>query len=311
MVESRIERDDLMAENSKIEWTDHTFNPWIGCTKVSPGCANCYAEAQDGRWKYTIDGWGPGKPRKRTSDANWKKPLQWNKQAESFYQCDVCGKREFRKWDDSLPPGGLSCCSNPDCISLPETDAFKVRPRVFCASLSDWLDDEVPVERLIDLLYLIHQTPHLDWLLLTKRPENWRERLALARDKARWDFGYYIDGWLDGHDRKNIWIGTSTEDQKRWDERVPLLMDIPAKVHFVSAEPLLGLVKMTYPLIPDWIIVGGESGPKARPMEADWVRSLRDQSGVSFFFKQWGGANKKAAGRELDGKIWSEFPAIK
>jgi len=126
-----------MAENSKINWTTHTFNPWIGCTKVSPGCLHCYAETlMDTR--YGRVKWGAGNPRSRTAPSNWKKVRSWNNRA----------------------------------------GRDGVRPRVFCASLADWLDDEVPLEWLADLLGLISQTTNLDWLMLTKRPENWADRLS-------------------------------------------------------------------------------------------------------------------------------------
>ncbi len=236
-----------MAENSNIEWTDHTFNPWIGCTKVSPGCANCYAETLNNRMKWAE--WGKGGKRKRTSVANWRKPHQWNASANGL------------------------------------------RPRVFCASLADWLDDEVPEEWRLDLLQLIEDTPNLDWLLLTKRIER-------------------LQGWGEMLPR-NVWLGTSAEDQLRWDERVPILMSIPATVHFVSAEPLIGPIHMNEAR-PEWLIVGGESGPKSRPMEGEWVKHLHDQCDprTAFFFKQWGGVNKKAAGRELDGRKHDEFPVL-
>jgi len=136
-----------MAEHSNIEWTDATFNPWIGCTKVGPGCDHCYAETlMDTRMSRAK--WGAGNPRSRTSKQNWNQPLRWNRLAGMgrFVQCLECGRREFRKWDATLPPGGLSFCSTPGCNALPESDSFPTRPRVFCASLADWLDNEVPVE---------------------------------------------------------------------------------------------------------------------------------------------------------------------
>lgn len=274
-----------MSENSKIEWCDHTFNPWEGCRKVSAGCANCYAEARNRRWNGgKAVNWGYGAPRRRTSAANWKKPRAWNKAA--------------------VKAG--------------------TRPRVFCASLADWLDDEVPVEWLVDLLDLIHRTPHLDWLLLTKRPVGWKQRIGhAARLIARndlygaktGDLWFWLKRWTGdyGGERKpplNVWLGVSAEDQAAWDERVTVLLDIPARVRFVSAEPLLGPIRMGG-LRPDWLIVGGESGPAARPMEASWAWSLQGQcneAGTAFFFKQWGGVNKKTAGRELDGRTWGEFP---
>src|SRR5581483_2425062 len=142
-----------MSTQTKIEWCDHTFNPWIGCTKVDELCTNCYAETQDKFRAWTPKGWGKGKPRQRTSTANWRLPLRWNRDRGQTLEAlkGTSFKAELER-----------------------------RPRVFCASLADWLDDEVPIEWLADLLALIHATPNLDWLLLTKRPENWMSRLVKA-----------------------------------------------------------------------------------------------------------------------------------
>lgn len=203
---------------------------------------------------------------------------------------------------------------------------LRARQRVFCASLADWLDDEVPVEWLADLLALIHRTPNLDWLLLTKRPQNWRTRMDEvvrieipdgAAAVPRCTAAALAAAWLKGVAAANIWLGTTVEDQTLAEERIPVLLDIPAMVRFLSCEPLLGPVDLTTvrwnrgdgyfgdclsphhiphgriedaPLI-HWVICGGESGPNARPMHPDWARSLRDQcraAGVPFFFKQWG-----------------------
>lgn len=264
-------------ENSAIEWTDHTFNPWMGCTKVSPGCKFCYAETMMDT-RYGKVQWGPQGKRVRTSDANWRKPLAWNRAAE------FAGKRA----------------------------------RVFCASLADVFEDKVDQAAAMtgwraELWDLIGQTPWLDWLLLTKRPE-FVGRMVPPE-------------WMTGYWPANVWIGTSVEDQRRADERIPELLMIPATVRFLSVEPLLGPIDILdkldnvfytedsdYPTIGpsiDWVIVGGESGKDARPMHPEWVRSIRDQcqeTGVPFFFKQWGGKNKKAAGRMLDGREWNEFP---
>lgn len=318
-----------MAENSKIEWTTHTFNPWRGCTKVSPGCKNCYAEKLVTQ---RLKGeWGPGAPRTRAKPATWAEPLKWNRQAERD----------------------------------------GIRPRVFCASLADWLDDEVPVEWLYDLLALIHGTPHLDWLLLTKRPQNWRSRLdavlATPARRGMESFAVWLSAWRDQFGDgavapANVWLGTSVEDQTRADERIPQLLEIPARVRFLSCEPLLGPVTLPIgkvmtgfpkhitkdghavgaPLAIHWVIAGGESGPGARPIHPDWARSLRDQcaaAGTAFFFKQWGEwlpdgqlmmaweasrvvraerllldghrvvrVGKKAAGRDLDGITHDAVP---
>lgn len=311
-----------MAENSKIEWTDHTFNPWIGCTKVSPACANCYAmtlmEARYGRVK-----WGKGQPRSRTAESNWRKPLQWNR--STVYRCQSCGQDYYTTLQYDF---GYQCnCSSDPTICTPR------RPRVFCASLADWLDDEVPIEWLVDLLQLIHDTPNLDWLLLTKRPENWPGRIAAANkhvadsaERIMPRLNGFLERWRQGTAPANVWIGTTVEDQTRADQRIPVLLQIPAKVRFLFCEPLLGPVNLgrirlssSFPIehnpltgfsyvqgkeepwaVPTderpaarihWVICGGESGPHARPMHPDWARSLRDQcaaAGVPFLFKQWG-----------------------
>lgn len=257
--------DKLAMENTNIEWARHTFNPWEGCTKVSPGCLHCYAETRNRRWAGTevAPNWGKGAPRRRTSAANWRKPLKWN--------------REARSSDE--------------------------RPRVFCASLADVFDEEVPSEWRYDLFELIMDTPELDWLLLTKRPENIEDMIA----DIPW---VECDSWiLHGDFLENVWLGTTAEDQTRWDERIEILTNIPAAVHFVSAEPLLGPIQMG-DVRPDWLIVGGESGPGARPMENEWAKSLRDQCDqrTAFHFKQWGGVNKKKRGRILDGRTWDQLP---
>lgn len=293
-----------MVENSKIEWTDHTFNPWIGCAKVSPGCEHCYAETlMDTR--YGRVEWGINGTRVRTSEINWRKPLSWNRKAEKE----------------------------------------GVRFRVFCASLADVFENRnelIPWRQ--QLFHLISQTPHLDWLVLTKRPENVPH------------FGFQQQLWWPSESfPRNVWIGTSVENQEQADKRIPELLKIPAAVRFLSCEPLLGPVDLhkagwnghnfdpDFAVEIDWVIVGGESGQDARPMHPDWVGSMRDRcqaAGVAFFFKQWGEwipwgqignrslpcseetvvpdeyfggcdafkVGKKLAGRSLDGREWSEFP---
>lgn len=254
-----------MGKDSKIEWTHHTFNPWIGCEHVSPGCQNCYAEALSKRMGWAK--WGPGGDRRRTSAEYWKQPLKWSQEAE------VAGERR----------------------------------RVFCASLADWLDSRVESTWLSDLLNLISLTPGLDWLLLTKRPRSWAARLDGAKERSR-----LAASWLGGLAPSNVWMGVSAESQDMWDERVrELLNNIPARVRFVSAEPLLGPVAMGG-LKPDWVIAGGESGRRARPVAKAWVRALREECqerGVAFFFKQWGGPDKRSSGRLLDGRTHDDFPA--
>lgn len=316
-----------MGENSKIEWCDSTWNPWEGCTKVSPACAHCYAEAMNHRWGK--DNWGPGKPRRRTSEANWKQPLRWDEKAWRS-RVDRSGTiwTEKRRSDEGVVAFSdrVGCCGT--LITVEDWDRNKRwRPRVFSASLADWLDDEVPIEWLADFLKLIHDTPNLDWLLLTKRPENWKERIAGVAEhvcdsdhEGREDAAWLADKWRSGNAPENVWMGATVENQEYADKRIPELLKIPAKVRFLSMEPLLGPVDLTavkqtvapgyfgdclqwyhrghvhvrsntpYPKI-DWVITGGESGPKAQPSHPDWFRSLRDQcqaAGVAYFHKQNG-----------------------
>ena len=316
-----------MADQTNIEWADSTFNPWIGCTKISPACDHCYAEAMMDKRMGRVQ-WGAGKPRQRTSAANWRKPAQWN--AKPFYQCRDCGWRG----DDPIPRaagGGPAECPRCESVMIE-----KDRRRVFCASLADVFDNEVdPIWRR-DLFRLIDATPNLDWLLLTKRIGN-------ARNMSQHAMG--MIGAIHKPLPPNVWLGATICNQEEADRDIPKLLAVPAAVRFLSIEPMLGPIDLTWvdrsdgilvtkmePI--DWIIVGGESGPHARPMRPDWVRSLRDQgaaAGVPFLFKQWGEwapnwlnddagqkipgsewidrMGKKAAGRSLDGVTHNGFPA--
>lgn len=269
-----------MAENSGIEWTTHTFNPWAGCTKVSPACDHCYAESWAKRSGHVE--WGPKGNRRRTK--TWGNPVKWNRQAGETGE----------------------------------------RPRVFCASLADVFDNHRSIlpEWRRDLWRLIRETPNLDWLLLTKRPQNIEKMLP--------------DDWSDGY--PNVWLGTTVENQTEADRRIPHLLSVPAVIHFLSMEPLLGPVDIgiglgctcdseercfgtcpyyrsgVNPRQLSWVIVGGESGHQHRPTDPDWFRGLRDQcsaAGVPFLFKQWSGATTraiKAMGRELDGVVHDGYP---
>ncbi len=271
-----------MARDSRIEWTDHTFNPWWGCTKVSPACDHCYAEAWAKR--LGLDIWSSGSPRRFLSDAYWHQPKLWNKAAEER----------------------------------------GTRARVFCASMADVFEWKKGLSSSRAQLWrLIDETPFLDWLLLTKRPH-------LVRRLAPWD-----DDWP-----PNVWLGTTVEDQKWVGKRLPHLAANAATVRFLSCEPLLGSVSLEEWLAQDsvqWVIAGGESGPKARPSDPAWFLAVRDQCvahKTAFHFKQWGDwaplhavrsevsratrelgysapmgrFGKKISGRTLDGRTWDGVP---
>lgn len=266
-----------MGENTKIAWTStrlpdgtlipgHTFNPWIGCFKVSPGCDHCYAETQAKRYKWDV--WGPPvhprtgeiyTHRRKTSESYWKQPFKWEKQAV----------------------------------------AEGTRHRVFCASMADVFEDHPEVEPWrAELWPIIRQTPHLDWQLLTKRPENIPNMVPWVA--AAWP---------------NVWLGASVENQKYAEERIPALLRTPAVVHFLSCEPLLGPIVFLPHLLTriDWIITGGESGPGYRPMDPEWARDIRDQCeewGVAYFHKQNGGMRHDSGGHLLDGEEYYNFPII-
>lgn len=286
-----------MAELTKIQWTDHTFNPWIGCSKVHTGCANCYAEADMDHRRHRAK-WGPNGTRSKTTESYWNEPLKWNREA----------KRDG------------------------------VRRKVFCASLADVFEDwhgpilnskgetmsrvEGACEVVItmndlrrQLFQLIDATPNLDWLLLTKRPENIR---------GMWAASYYIETVPDINYtrdrtvhvpfplRKNVWLGTSVSDQATLEKALLGILgcrDI-SPVLFLSMEPLLGNVNVNLkyrcprcnPLISephkvlgkdgiDWVIVGGESGPNARECDPSWIKDIASQcrdAGVPCFVKQLG-----------------------
>lgn len=317
-----------MAENSKIEWTDHTFNPWMGCTKVSSACAHCYAE-RDMDHRYGKVKWGPQGTRVLTSAANWKQPLKWNREAarDGVRRRVFCASLAdvFEDWAGpvQLMNGGeVVCCDSCGKVHR-DPDAYAECPcsrwlqRADFAKLSD-------VRR--ELFALIDATPHLDWLLLTKRPENihamW-PRCTHCKGNGRIEMLEHCQvcrgRGMEPH-RPNVWLGTSVENQEYAELRIPELLKCRdlSPVLFLSCEPLLGPVELQNIKSIDWVIAGGESGPHARPIHSDWFRGLRDQcqaAGVPYFFKQWGEhdesrhrVGKKAAGRLLDGCEHSEFP---
>lgn len=269
-----------MSENTKIEWATHTFNGWEGCQKVGPGCDNCYAENRNARFAGGVAvNWGPGAPRRRTSEKNWQLPLKWEREAV----------------------------------------ATGVRPRVFCSSLADVFDNAVDPEWRQDLANLILQTPNLDWLLLTKRignagamlgemfldgpPPNVRIGTTICNQpEADRDIPKLVALGLPNFLSMEPLLGNVAI--WRWlkphCERHPGDLDVDGKCEVCEgrgifdmpgAEPLQEHEKAPLRKGIDWVIVGGESGPGARPMHPDWARSLRDQcvaAGVPFLFKQWG-----------------------
>lgn len=272
-----------VGTNTTIESAHHSFNPWIGCTRISPACDHCYAAVINHR--FGGKNWGTGAPRPRTSEGNWTRPLAWDRAAARD----------------------------------------NIRRRVFCASLADVFDNEVQQEWRDDLFTLIRQTPHLDWLLLTKRVVNVPSMLP-----ADWGTGY-----------PNVWLGVTAVNQNEVERDIPKLQRIPAAIHWLSMEPLLGPVTFTAQLLRliRWIVVGGEAGAKARAMHPQWATQIRNQCsamGVAFLFKQWGEwlpilghahcvqishrrfefpdgtlmgyAGKKNAGRLLEGRTWNEYP---
>jgi protein gp37 len=287
-----------MSDRTEISWADSTFNPWMGCTKVSPACDHCYAERDMDKRLGRVK-WGAGQPRVRTGAKNWNLPLKWN--STEFYECGSCGWRGEEK--HTKP-----CCGLPykhrRCPACDTTEAARpTRRRVFCASLADVFDNEVPRQWRLELLRLIANTPNLDWLLLTKRIGNAHRMLDEALDVL----SHGLTRWAD-IPWPNVWIGATVVNQDEADRDIPKLLCTPAAVRFVSMEPLLGPVSLRADYITrwpnrqadvhspggaiDWVIAGGESGTKARPMHPDWVRNLRDEcaaAGVAFHFKQWGG----------------------
>jgi protein gp37 len=300
-----------MGETTNISWTDHTFNPWDGCTHAkqpdgtdAPECENCYAEATDNRFHAGAH-WGPHAPRKTHSDEYWRKPLLWNKRAAKD----------------------------------------GVRRRVFCASQADVFEERRgDVGLLLDALRLrlfdlIQDTPYLDWLLLTKRPENAAKMVPWVRGIAGVNapsglthhgappFGTPVT--ISGQPCPNVWLGTTCGVRASL-HRIEMLRRIPAAVHFVSCEPILDHItaedwdyalrrvgprglelepRYRYPI--DWLIVGDESGRKRRPAEDEWIRTARDAAvrhSVAFHNKQRHIDGKKIHLPILDGRQWAEFP---
>ena len=241
-----------MSDNSSIEWTDATWNPLRGCTKITPGCANCYAETFAERFRGV-----PGHPYEQGFDLRFvpeklSAPLEWR------------------------------------------------RPRrIFVNSMSDLFHEAVPVEYVERICATMAAAPWHTYQVLTKRADRMHE---------------FLNGPLRAYaSLPQIWWGVSVENRRHGLPRVELLRNTPALTRFLSIEPLLENLG-TFDLSRiSWVIAGGESGHRARPLDPEWIRSLRDQcvaADVPFFFKQWGGRQKKKNGRTLDGRTWDEMPAI-
>jgi protein gp37 len=230
---------------SKIEWTNATWNPLTGCTKISPGCKHCYAERMSKR-------------------------LQ------------AMGNRNYAN--------GFSLTLHEHMLDMPFS--WRKPKRIFVNSMSDLFQDEVPLSFIQAVFAVMRKASQHQFQVLTKRGE----RLLELNKKLKW--------------APNIWMGVSVES-KKYAFRIDLLRATDAHVKFLSLEPLLGPLQNLELSGIDWVIVGGESGPKARPMDPAWVREIRDQcraAEVAFFFKQWGGTRKSWTGRELDGRTWNEYP---
>jgi len=236
-----------MAQPSTIEWTEFSWNPVTGCTKVSSGCMNCYA-------------------------------------ARMAHRLQAMGVERYKS--------GFKVRTHPDVLDAPLKWR---RPRViFVNSMSDLFHEDVPISFIKRIFNIMNQCPQHTFQVLTKRGH----RLAEISAELLWTH--------------NIWMGVTVENNEVVD-RVQNLLKCHSRVKFISCEPLLGLIPHLKLRKIDWVIVGGESGPNARPMRKEWAISIRDQcidAGVPYFFKQWGGWNKKINGRILDGRLWNQMPPL-
>lgn len=237
-----------MAQNSSIEWTEATWNPVTGCTKISPGCKFCYAERMAKRLK-------------------------------------AMGQERYRD--------GFRLTLQPDLVELPLR--WKTPKMIFVNSMSDLFHRDVPLDYIQRCFATMKCASWHTFQVLTKRAD----RLAAVAGDLDWP--------------PNVWMGVSVENADYVD-RIDFLRTVPATIRFLSLEPLLGPLPNLELTDIHWVIVGGESGPGARPMESAWVTDLRDQcqsANVPFFFKQWGGVQKSRTGRELEGRVWGGMPCAK
>lgn len=230
----------MSSSKTAIEWTDKTWNPTTGCTKVSAGCKHCYAETITQRFSHNF-------------------------------------------------PNGFDFTMHPDRLNEPRR--WRKPSLVFVNSMSDLFHEEMPLGFLQQIFTVMRECPQHTFQVLTKR----HERLLELAPLLEWS--------------ENIWMGVSVENQE-FVKRVDYLRGVPAHVRFLSCEPLLGALELDLTGI-HWVITGGESGAGFRPIEVDWVRSIRDaclEAGVAFFHKQWGGLTPKSGGRLLDDRIWEQMP---
>jgi len=240
-----------MASTTAIEWTDATWNPVTGCTKISAGCDNCYAERFSERFR--------GVPRHPFED-------------------------------------GFDLTLRPERVDQPLR--WREPRMIFVNSMSDLFHKEIPKEFISRVCDTMERAHWHTFQVLTKRS-------SLMRDFLRKRYG-------DGRGPSHMWFGVSVEDGSK-KSRIEHLRQAPAGIRFLSVEPLIGPMGVMELDGIDWVIVGGESGPRSRPMKPEWVRSVRDQckkQNVAFFFKQWGGLRPKSGGRTLDGREWSQFPEV-
>ncbi len=265
---------------TKIEWCDETINPFVGCSKCSPGCDNCYAEKMAQR-----------------------QIAMGNKAYD--------GVVDANGWTDQI---------NFQPNQLEKITKWRKPRRIFIGSMTDCFHENAQSVWIFDLLDNICRLPHHTFMILTKRPDKMFRRMHHY-------YSVFGDQEKSCNPFSNLWLGVTVCNQQEADEKIPILLQTPAAKRFVSVEPMLEAVDLwnnndhshnhlyKYTILPDWVICGGETGPKARPMHPDWVRSLRDQcidSNVPFFFKQWGAYAEKSTffnlkTVECSGKLWIDF----